>query len=397
MKNENQKLEIVELVPEMSNPYEVPMLDAENLDEICNLEITEEELQKEVEYWEDKLYGLKAQNEQVWLIAENLVGRNFTTELPIKKETFAYKRNLQEVKKITIELYKAFNACSNKVMSGLSNEQKEKRIAEFLRVFARLMIIEKRKAEWLEEQFYPALFKKAERTARSEVQQYLIKKFNVDQSEKIKMPLIRTQFLDELTFLEIFGDKHPEAFGFHSAHGEQASTVKLRIPPYYTVDDEWGVYLVAVHEFVHSISARLMGGVGLERVHENAEMKELNEAITEILTFYIACEHLEKSKTLLSGEKDYPLELDSMAYAEYTILVKQIFKKIPFDYFVNAMINSGDMIKLKEKFAKEFNSPNALFEYAKKLKEAYIPTSKLKKEKNKAEVLKFPGVDDWKK
>jgi hypothetical protein len=133
--------------------------------------------------------------------------------------------------------------------------------------------------------------------------------------------------------------------------------------------------LVAVHELTHYASNHDSGEVGLMA---GEEMRELNEAITEIVTYVIARDHLNKLKSKLRGERDRNLDLSTMAYDQYTLIVKQIFPKVSFEHFVDAMFNSEGIQRLSDAFDEAMGEEDALAKYGQKLRDLYMTAAERK-------------------
>lgn len=322
------------------------------LDEICSLRLAEDERQ---------VFQCMADGKKISALLFSLSGRNLETELPVAEETFAYRRNLAECQKLKLSVVKLLG----------KKEIRRDEDALLLEDASKLFSLEARKAEWLEKKYYPALYGKALDAARGEVRQFLIKQKNLATLDNFpNMASVRINLKDELTYLM-------DGSNENSVGDYWAGSINISIPGYFTDQDEWKVYLVAVHELVHFSSFQDGGRLGIEDRFLDPDLKEINEAVTEILTFVIAQDHLANNKTSLIRE-DKNLALTSMAYEESTFIVKQILAKVSLTYFIDAMLNEAGLRNLSEKFAQVYGDENALLRFGTNLKNLYLPISQRK-------------------
>ena len=372
MSIENKELEQVDVRPEEGGLRIVPkkegrsegtpILDSETLDAICSLDVEERDRNYFKTLFQDN-------PELGWQLLLALSGRNLKDELPVQEETFAYRRNLKECEK----LKKSLARLIGKKKIDLENKED----LELLDDASILLALERKKARWLEDNFYSPVFQKAVESAQGEVAQFMMKQFNTDKLDDFTDVLkAEIYFKDDLNYL-IEGHK-PDSAGDISGQ-----TITIRMPEYYTDKDEWRVYMVSLHELVHHISHHEFGRLGLEQNFSNPDFKEVNEAITDVLAFYIALEHVEKSKTHLQGQKR-PSLLE-MPYAKYIAYVRMIFSKIPLQYFSDALLNQEGLDKLISKFEQELGSKEEFIRFGKQIKSIFNP---------KAEIINFPDKAD---
>lgn len=302
-----------------------------------------------------------------------LVTRNFNEELPAETATFTYRRNLHECQRLKKSILR---------LEGKRLDFNDATTLNALEDASRLLHFELKKANWLEKEFYPVVFGKAINTARAEVNQFLIKQANTKGLERFRnahAPKITLR--DDLNYL--LKGNPPESAGVY-----QEGYIVMRIPEHFTDRDEWRVYLIAVHELLHSVSHQDWGGVGLDKRSIDPDLEALNEAVTQLLTYRIALTHLDQERTHLRGQRQQRLSLTTMPYSEYTLIVRQIFSKIPMEYFTNAMLNQSGWNALRLKFKEEFGSEDAVIAYARNLRAAYLPPQQRKKGANIIPILR---------
>jgi hypothetical protein len=149
------------------------------------------------------------------------------------------------------------------------------------------------------------------------------------------------------------------------------------VPETYDTNSEWKVFLVAIHEFVHSASYHGRSRLGIEDEQENPDLEEINEAVTDIVTFLIANEHLAKSKTAVSGQiKGSIRNLDDMPYQFYIQHLKPLFRKINPQVFIDAMLNEDGFDRLLQVAEKELGSKEALIKLGETMRDLYNPHKK---------------------
>ena len=237
----------------------------------------------------------------------------------------------------------------------------------------RLLVLEKRKARWLELNFYPHVYECALSVAKAEVWQFLMRQMNIAGLDLFRDPDASVLRLsDDLTYL--LNSCPPDSAGVC-----QGSRITIRMPEEYTDLQEWSVYLVAVHEFLHFVSLHDCGGVGMQmRVSDDdddgTDFKEVNEAVTEILTYVIGMDHIRRHKTRLIGQRD--LNLLDMAYSEYTPILCHLFSKIPLALFTDAMLNKGGYSRLSQTFDSIMGRERSLLHFGVNLKRLYASRRK---------------------
>ncbi len=219
-------------------------------------------------------------------ILSSLASRDFKNELPVSEQTFRFKRNVEECEKLKISVCRLLD-------QGRIDKKEDTVLLEDV---SRLIALEKRKAHWLEKNYYPALYEKAINSAKGEVNQFLIKQKHTAQLDDFTDNKdISINLKDELTYL--IDGNNPESAGVY-----KQNRIDIRIPDYYTKQDEWKIFLVSVHELVHHASFQESDRIGIKERSKDPDQEEINEAVTEITSFIIAKDHLEKQKTPLSGE-----------------------------------------------------------------------------------------------
>lgn len=344
----------------------------DELDEICNLAVSESKIRVQMQE-----LGLMSQHEPARFTAltSALLDRNFDKVLPIQEESFSYRRYVQEcnrLKKLMGRLIGIVN--DNKKGPREVAEAKQELIAHM----ARLLVLQSHASDWLEEEYFPGFYERVTNSAKGEVMQYLIKQKNSQRLDAFKdVDAANIHFLDEVEYLRSGISRDTESAG--CIVGQD---IYLRIPSHYSDTEEWNVFYTLVHELVHHVSSHFL-----------SDFNKLNESITDLVAYVIMREHLDKKKTHLKGQR--PKDLMALGYAEYVIIVKQVLSKIPMEYFVDAMLNRDGMERLEAKFEEVFHDPEALLDYAENLDDAYISARERKgKEKGKIE---HKAVDQVKK
>lgn len=364
---------------ERSEQQETIEISPEELDKICSLEMEEK----------DKHFFDNMEMDQVMSILMSLAGRNLEDELPISEKTFVYQRNIQECKK----LKESINKFINIVLSG-KKDFDEEQLLLLLEDASKLLVLEKRKVSWLEKNYYPSLYRKSVDSARGETTQFLIKQKNLAHLDEFAdIQDIDINLKDELTYLIDGND--PQSAGVY-----KRNEIDIRIPEYYTSEDEWKVYLVAIHELLHYASYQDRNRIGMHQLAENPDHQEINEGVTEILSYVVAKDHLEKLKTPLEGE-NRRLSIGDMAYDNYTYIIKTILPKIPLSFFTDAMLNEQGLDKLSRKFDEVFKDKNSLVLFSRNLKNLYTPHNKRTHNKRSSEIInkgsKIIDIKDYKK
>ncbi len=338
--NEIKKPEF-QIIYGKSRKLKYPRLNPQQLNDICLFPPTfEEKVSLKL-----KLEKLTNRNSnKVLPILESLLWRNLSEELPVEEETFLYQRNFQECRKLKHSVGKLLSSKNYQANSPFWND------------FVALLALEKRKLEWLEDKIYPILYSTALEVARGEVNQFLIKYKNSEKLEEFRnLRETQVSFKDELSYLL---EGNPSS----SKGVISGNNISIRVPQKYNIGHEWKIFLTLVHESIHFISTE-------REVRRVEGLAALDEAITQIVTYLIAIEYLEKGKTPLRGA--YRPSLYSMGYSEYIIVVYQLLSKIPLSYFVAAMLNSQDWEVLREKFQEEFGSEDSLAKYGENLQNLY--------------------------
>jgi hypothetical protein len=88
-----------------------------------------------------------------------------------------------------------------------------------------------------------------------------------------------------------------------------------------------------------------------------------------MVTFGIMQAHLAKRKTKLQGERNESLM--NMPYGQYIFIVTNILKKVPFEFFVDALLNEEGLQKLKDKFDEAFEKEGALDAFSENINKLY--------------------------
>ncbi len=348
----------LDLVPlQEPTDVELPRLAGEDLEGVCSLEPAPESFAA----------PLRKDPNRVLVTWSTLLTRNFEKMLPVDDQTFAYRRNIQECKRLQRSIGR---------LQGKSLEAPDTETNAALDDLIQLAWLEQKKAYWLESNYYAPLFRHAVDTACAEVNQFLIGQKNTRTLESFKSAHHHPVFLrDEFHYL-LKGNPPTSAGCFHSLSG----FIEARVPEGASMNDEWSMYLIAVHELVHGVSYVDGNRVGIDRKLLDPGLEKLNEAITQIITFAIASLHLEKRKSFLVGQNKQRLSLGSMPYREYTGIVRDFFAKIPQDYFADAMLNHGGWERLRAKFMEIAGDEHALILFARNLRALYLSPEQRKKE-----------------
>ena len=359
------KTEEIQEMPDVTIPDK-------EIEKICVGQIGNEEKKHVVRKLES--LGIKQKDEEipyVNVLLDHLQGRPISQELPIKDEIFAYKRNLKISKELKQKVARLLNFPVKEGVDYTADELNQRK--ELEEGALKLLILEKRKADWLEENYNLIVFAKTVKTSQAEVRQFLIKQLNVRELDKFTDPAqVEVVLQDELNYLL-------EGNPLDSGGNYSSGISYVRIPPEFTDKNEWDIFHVTVHELLHAVSFRNYERLGLHKHFADPDFKEVNEAITETITYFIMKEHIESKKTYLQGQKQGKLYLSELSYSEYTSRLKEVTKKIPLHFFIDAMLNEKSLDKLEEKFTEEFDDPDALQKFAMKLSDLFKP--KIKKAK----------------
>lgn len=294
------------------------------------------------------------------------------------EQSFVYRRYLQ--------LVDDFKPVAMKLRDGKPLE------ADEIDTYVHYVTLERQKADWLEKELYPKMYERAVNAARGEVMQYLLVQKNNSNAKFEEFPDIehvRVRFQDSLTYA--LEQESPNAAGNYRSG---ADLVTLNIPAYYDMRDEWRVYVVAVHEHVHSVSDQSMAGkVGLDQQYREPNFRELNEAITEIVTYIIASQHEGRYKTPLNKTTREKPNVMQSGYADYIALTQDLFGKIPQQKFVDAMLTADGFQSLVASFEEAYDNPRALIDFAENLRDLYLsPEERARKKRKKdgsGDVLEF--------
>ena len=111
----------------------------DELDDICSLDVDEAD---------KSFFQNHNDRRMVRTILHSLATRNIKDELPISEATFRYKRNLKECERLKVSVY---NLLDKKQID------KKKDVA-LLKDAATFLALERRKARWLEENYFPYVF-----------------------------------------------------------------------------------------------------------------------------------------------------------------------------------------------------------------------------------------------
>ncbi|MBP7133846.1 hypothetical protein KBA73_01390 [Patescibacteria group bacterium] len=348
----------LELIPSQEPaPTELPRLAGIELEEVCSLNPAPESFVAQFRKDPNRLLA-------AW---STLLTRNFEKALPIEQETFSYRRNVQECKRLQRSIGR---------LQGKSLETPDAETESAFTDLIQLAWLEQKKAYWIEPNYYTPLFRHAVDTACAEVNQFLVGQKNTRTLESFKSAHHRPVFLrDEFHYL-LKGNPSTSAGVFHSMSG----FIEVRIPEAASINDEWDIYLIAVHELIHGVSYVDGNRLGIDRMLLDPGLEKLNEAITQIITFAIASLHLEKRKSFLVGQNKQRLSLGNMPYREYTGIVRDFFAKIPQEYFADAMLNHGGWERLRAKFMEIAGNEHALILFARNLRALYLSPEQRKKE-----------------
>lgn len=346
---QNRHLKLVE----SEEPEEVvsPTIDKETLNEMCFLEIEAREMYD--------LPGLLKSNPNLFAnIIYRLAHRDFANELPVEAETITYKRNLEECAQLRLAAVKLLD----KMQKGEPVTSADRPLVDQA---ARLLTLELRKAKWTEQNYYPVVFQHAIDTAEADVMRFLVHEKNVNRLDELNDPDNYTAGvnLDDPLSYVMAGHKP------NSAGEYKGGKVSVCVPEYYTEKNEWDVYRVVVHEMIHHVSHFDQERLGLRHHQGEPNYNEINEAMTEILTFYV----LNRRKNLDTGSlRGTPqnIALENLAYKEYTFIVTHIFSKIPDHYFADAMLNEDGFKRLRDKFDEVFG-PGSLIRFGKNMRDIY--------------------------
>jgi hypothetical protein len=321
----------------------------EELDEICSLDVQGSGVFEH------------HRGQAVYAMLSALATRNLDNELPITQKTFRYKRNIEICKKLKFSVYKLIDKIET---TGRINDSEDQQLWEDA---GKLYLLERKKALWLEVNYYPDLYRKTIDVARGEVNQFLVKQKNLAILDNFPNALdINVYLKDELLYSYL--ENGDRTLGMYNGQD-----IYLKISDYYTEKDEWKIFLVAVHELLHAVSYQYEGRVGIHKLDADPDLREINEAVTEILSFIIASDHIYKQKTPLKGEVKN-LDLSDMSYDNFTYVLKIMLTKVPLSYFTDAMLNREGLLRLSKKFDEVFKRKNGLIWFGNNLRNLYNPS-----------------------
>ena len=285
------------------------------------------------------------------------------------KDSFLYKRSEEEIKNIKPIVYKMIDSIHK------SNQLKHDEI-DFESV-SRLFAIQRKKAEWAENNIYNNEFQEVADHAIGDVNRYLLEFYNSDDKNenfKAAQDGLNIMFKDELIYYYEGNVIENDTAGIN-----RGNDVVIKMNTDMPQWEEWKIYKVLVHEIIHKVSYRDSSRLGLHLYDESSEgynQVELNEAITEIVAAGIATKHYEDNESEIKGQSK--VELNESGYFKYIVIAKTIFSKIPQKYFVDAMLTDDGFSNLQDKFKQEFGSVDELKRFANNLKDVYLPISQRK-------------------
>src|SRR5579872_6628762 len=123
---------------------EIRQLEGEELDSVCSLSVPEGSNQQ-------LTLLMKDNPKKAWDVIQALATRDLSGELPVDAESFTYKRNLKESQKLRLSALR------------LLGQEKQQTLGQpefdsLLEQTSVLLALEQRKADWLEQSYYPALY-----------------------------------------------------------------------------------------------------------------------------------------------------------------------------------------------------------------------------------------------
>lgn len=390
-RNKNVKglRELVVTSPEEEE--ELPVLEMKEAEEVLNLIISEEEKENIaflLNRWRNESLSKeerqRASNKMSDLLAI-LAGRNLTSELPLDRDveqSFVFQRNLQYCQKLKRAAY-------NFDVRGKSEAEIDEKIEQIEEYLG----LERKKASWLEQNYFPKMYGRAVRTARAEVQQFLLMQVNSDKAglkEFFDIDSVKVELKDELNYIAEHTSRRGDSVGYY-LRGKAV----LSIPAFFTEEDEWKIYVRTVHELTHAVSDKSAAGkIGIEHQYQDPNFMELNEAVTEIVTHIIAYDHMSSHKTPLRSETK--ADMESSGYMDYIYYTKKLFDRIAPQFFIDAMLTPEGFKKLVAEFEKVFGSPQALVDFGIKLRDLYLsPQERKRKSKDTVDagpmVVPFEG------
>ena len=343
----------------------LPTVEDGTLDRICALETDEAD-----DLGNLRLFLMEHPESKLALL-QNLANRDIAAELPAEHEDYpVLAKNIAECQELQKSVWKAIGDLEKDPKAPIDETK-----------IARLLTLERRKANWLEIVYYPALFAKPLEHARGDVNRFMLEYRNTggdgggdadnDRSESgffLNKYNPKVNLCDDVNY--IYKGFNPKSRG--RAVGKE---INMRVSQEYADSDDWQKYNDLVHEMVHTISVIGQNGrQGIYQGDQKSSLWELNEAVTEIVTMGIVSKHFEDMESDMEGQK--PVEPASRPYAKYIAIVQSIFSKVPERYFVDAMLNPAGLDVLRKKFEEAFGDPNALTAYGEQLRGSNVSVAK---------------------
>lgn len=353
---------VVDVPDEAREAYDldIPEVSPDEAHELLTLYVNDIELAEAARLLDDRQKGP--------MLMYILSGRNIREELPFAEETkqsFLFARHMDEMVRGKVAAHKLVDAAWHG--RTISKEAIQDAYTQGKKALA----LELRKAEWLEQTLYPKMYERPINAARAEIRQFLVEQVNMGHTMVTRFPdvdAVGVRLMDELQYVADYkGERMNSSVG---EYDPQKREMRIRIPDYYSREDEWKVFMVAIHEFVHGISEQSGGRVGIEHQYRDPSFMELNEAVTEIVSFAIARDHLSQGKTPLRGQNPRTSEADS-GYAEYIHITKKLFDRIPKQAFIDAMLTAEGFQTLVDRFEEVFDDPMALVKFGRNLRDLY--------------------------
>jgi len=327
------------LLHSVEQPSEKIFMNESDVNEVCKIDYDEQDCK-------DVLMNVNG----LPYILDDLANRDLDNELPVKKESFVYRRNLDHCKKLQISV-KLF----------LKNDTiiEDEAFRKLLLEASKLYYLERKKADWLEKNYFPTTFERSRNVAKGEVVQFMMKNVNSGEMDRFKnIESLQMKYEDSLNYIANGGPN--DSVGFF-----RGGMISIKVPSNYTNLDEWQLFIVQVHELVHAISNKSFAKIGIH-LKNIPGSKHLNEAVTEIITFKIVSEHLEKGKTYINNE-DRRTSVAQSGYYNQIVSLKNVLNKVPFEFFKDAMLNPDGLKKLELKFDQVFNGKQSFKDFAKKV------------------------------
>lgn len=341
-----------------------PVLEGDDLEVACADQIPGSEI--------DKISKIQYSSPENFINAiHRLSSLNLDIYLPIGDPTSEiYQKNLRGCKELQKQaralsvLLRKHDLYSEKGQFNCGGaEEAFRSYPELVKQTRTLLASDARKAAWLERSYYPVVFGKTLSVARAEVRQFLIKHQNLRDIGSLEDPqdaLIEMRAPVSYILNGGFLDSAAHYSG-------KENRISIRMPNGAAPRDEWETYHSAVHELVHYISQRgcQWGQQVRDQTRREFSLPQLNEGLTETITYFIAKDHILKGKTELFRQ-EMP-DLQHFAYTHYTIPLAQVFSQIPLDDFIEALVTEEGLEKLVKKFEEVFGHQDAFASYSQAL------------------------------